>query len=338
MQTTTTPKRLPRNLILFIALGILVLVASSMIPAGFFTWLWDRLNVFATVFLGIFVEAVPYLLLGTLASGLVEIFLDRDQMSRWVSSRPVAAAVTGAFMGMVFPVCECGVVPLTRRLFHKGLPLSAGISFLLAAPVLNPIVILSTAAAFGWGPMLFWRIGLSLLIAIVTGIIFSVEKEAGNVLRPALTMSIEHDHAHDESNASFSEKIRSALLITADEFFEMGRYLVIGSMLAAALQTFVAQSALLTIGSGPVLSVLVMLGLAILLSICSTVDAFVALGFVGTFSFGSVLSFLVFGPMVDIKSVLMYSQVFKRRSVVYIVAVPFMMSLLSGLIFNYFQP
>ncbi len=338
MQTTTIPKRLPRNLILFIALGILAIVASSMIPAGFFTWLWDRLNVFATVFLGIFVEAVPYLLLGTLASGLVEIFLDRDQISRWVSGRPIAAAVTGAFMGMVFPVCECGVVPLTRRLFHKGLPLSAGISFLLAAPVLNPIVILSTAAAFGWGPMLFWRIGLSLLIAIVTGIIFSVEKEAGNVLRPALTMSMEHDHAHDESNASFSEKIRKALLITADEFFEMGCYLVIGSMLAAALQTFISQSVLLAIGSGPLLSVLVMLGLAILLSICSTVDAFVALGFVGTFSFGSVLSFLVFGPMVDIKSVLMYSQVFKRRSVFYIIAIPFMMSLLSGLLFNYLLP
>ncbi len=338
MQTSTTPKRLPRNLILFISLGILVIVASSMIPAGFFTWLWDRLNVFATVFLGIFVEAVPYLLLGTLASGLVEIFLDRDQMSRWVSGRPVAAAVTGAFMGMVFPVCECGVVPLTRRLFHKGLPLSAGISFLLAAPVLNPIVIFSTAAAFGWGPMLFWRIGLSLLIAIVTGIIFSFEKEAGNVLRPALTMSMEHDHAHDEPNASFSQKIRNALLITADEFFEMGRYLVIGSVLAAALQTFISQSVLLAIGSGPLLSVLVMLGLAILLSICSTVDAFVALGFVGTFSFGSVLSFLVFGPMVDIKSVLMYSQVFKRRSVFYIVAIPFMMSLLSGLVFNYFSP
>ncbi|MBE0672687.1 MAG: permease [Anaerolineales bacterium] len=338
MQTAASSRRLPRNLILFIAFGILIIVASSMTPAGFFTWLWDRLNVFATVFLGIFVEAVPYLLLGTLASGLVEVFLDRDQMSRWISGRPIAAAVSGAFMGMIFPVCECGVVPLTRRLFHKGLPLSAGISFLLAAPVLNPIVILSTAAAFGWGQMLFWRIGLSLLIAIVTGLIFSVEKEAGNVLRPSLTLSNEHIHANPESENSFPGKIREALLITADEFFEMGRYLVFGSVLAAALQTFISQSALLTIGSGPVLSVLVMLGLAVLLSICSTVDAFVALGFVGTFSFGSVLSFLVFGPMVDIKSVLMYLQVFKRRSVFYIVAIPFMMSLLSGLVFNYLFP
>lgn len=338
MQTTTSSNRLPRTLILAIAAGILVMVAASMIPAGFFAWLWDRMNVFATVFLGIFVEAVPFLLLGTLASGLVEVFLDRDQMGRWISGRPVAAAVTGAFMGMVFPVCECGVIPLTRRLFHKGLPLSAGIAFLLAAPVLNPIVILSTAAAFGWGQMLFWRVALSFVIAVVTGLIFSVEKEAGNVLRPVLVLSHEHDPASAGSNDPFTAKIRKSLLITADEFFEMGRFLIMGAVFAAALQTFASQSFLLTLGSGPILSVLVMLALAVLLSICSTVDSFVALGFVGTFSFGSVLSFLVFGPMVDIKSVLMYLQVFKRRSVFYIVAIPFMISLLSGLIFNYFQP
>jgi len=332
---TTAPTRLSRNIIILIALGVLVLVASSILPIGFFTWIWDRLNVFATVFLGIFVEAVPYLLLGTFASGLVEVFVDRDQMSRWVSSRPAAAAISGAFMGMIFPVCECGVVPLTRRLFKKGLPLSAGISFLLAAPVLNPIVILSTASAFGWGEMLFGRFTISLVIAVTVGLVFSVQGEASDVLRPVLAGD-EHDHVHVEVGDSIREKIRKALLITVDEFFDMGRYLILGSMLAAGLQTFIAQSSLLAIGSGPILSVLVMLLLAVILSICSTVDSFVALGFTGAFSFGSILSFLVFGPMVDIKSVMMYLQVFKRRAVTYIVAIPFMMSLIAGLVFNYF--
>ncbi len=324
-------------MIFAIVSGVLLIVLVSMVPPGFFTWLWDRLNVFATVFLGIFIEAVPYLLLGTLASGLVEVFLDRDQMSRWISHRPVAAAVGGAFMGMVFPVCECGVVPLTRRLFSKGLPLPAGISFLLAAPVLNPIVVFSTAAAFGWGNMLFWRMGISLVIAIVVGLVFSVERDPAQILRPVLTLSHDHDHS-PAAHSSIVEKFRQAFLVTADEFFEMGRYLILGSMLAAGLQTFIPQSALLAIGSGPVLSILVMLALAIVLSICSTVDAFVALGFMGTFSFGSVLSFLVFGPMVDIKSVIMYLQVFRRRPVTYLVAIPFMMSLLAGVIFNTFQP
>lgn len=332
---TITSKRISRNAVLFILLAVLLAVTLSLLPEGFFTWLWDKLNVFATVFLGIFVEAVPYLLLGTFASGLVEVFMDRDAMSRWVSNRPGAAAISGAFMGMVFPVCECGVVPLTRRLFKKGLPLSAGISFLLAAPVLNPIVIISTASAFGWGEMLLWRFVISLVIAVTVGLVFSAQGEAAEVLRPVMAGD-DHDHIHAEAGDSVREKIRKALLITVDEFFDMGRYLVLGSMLAAGLQTFVSQSALLAIGSGPVLSVLVMLLLAVILSICSTVDLFVALGFTGVFSFGSVLSFLVFGPMVDIKSVMMYLQVFKRRAVFYIVGIPFLMSLAAGLVFNYF--
>jgi uncharacterized protein len=336
VETTAHPSRLPRRLIVLIALAVLTAVAAAMIPAAFYPWLWARMNVFATVFLGIFVEAVPYLLLGTLASGLVEVFLDRDQMSKWISRRPLPAAVTGSLMGMIFPVCECGTIPLTRRLFRKGLPLSAGIAFLLAAPVINPIVLFSTAAAFGWGQMLLWRFALTIMIAIATGLIFSVEKDAMNVLRSLPV--IEHDHSHTQENDTFSQKIRQAMLITADEFFEMGRFLIMGSVLAAALQAFIPQSVLLAVGSGPIFSVLVMIALAVLLSICSTVDSFVALGFVGTFSFGSILSFLVFGPMVDIKSVMMYLQVFKRRAVFYIVAIPLLMSLLSGLIFNYLAP
>lgn len=261
--------------------------------------------------------------------------MDRDQMSRWVSKRPTVAAISGAFMGMIFPVCECGVVPLTRRLFKKGLPLSAGISFLLAAPVLNPIVIFSTASAFGWGEMLFWRFAVSLVIAVTVGLVFSVQKDAGEVLLPVFSGEA-HDHVHAEAGDSVAEKFRKALLITVDEFFDMGRYLIIGSLLAAGLQTFIAQSSLLAIGSGPVLSVLIMLLLAVLLSICSTVDSFVALGFTGAFSFGSILSFLVYGPMVDIKSAIMYLQVFKRRAVAYIIGIPFLMSLIAGLVFNYF--
>lgn len=328
----------PRALVWIILLGVLAFVLMSITPWSLFLEIISRLNLFATVFLGIFIEALPYLLIGTLISGLVEVFLDRDLMARFISKRSVPAAMTGALMGMVFPVCECGVIPLTRRLFHKGLPLSAGVAFLLAAPVMNPIVIFSTAAAFGWGPMLAWRVGLSLLIAFIVGLVFSVEKDPTNVLLTKLTLSHDHSHVHGEADSSFGNKVQQALLICADEFFEMGRFLIIGAMLAAALQTFIPQAALLSVGSGPVLSVIVMIALAVILSICSTVDAFVALGFVGTFSFGSILSFLVFGPMVDIKSVLMYLQVFRRKPVAYIVLLPLLMSLLAGIMFNYFVP
>jgi len=319
-----------------VLIGVLAAILFSTLPFSLLIELGPKLNLFATVFLGIFIEALPYLLIGTFISGVVEVFVDREQIIRFVSNRSLRAAVTGALMGLVFPVCECGVIPLARRLFHKGLPLSAGVAFLLAAPVLNPIVIFSTAAAFGWGPMLLWRVGFTLLIAVIVGLVFSIEQNPANILTGSLPLS--HEHGHNESGSSFGEKIKQALIICVDEFFEMGRYLIIGAILAALLQTFIPQTALFSVGSGPILSVLIMQALAVILSICSTVDAFVALGFTGAFSFGSILSFLVFGPMVDIKSMFMYLQVFRRRPVVYLVLLPFLMSLLAGIAFNYFMP
>jgi uncharacterized membrane protein YraQ (UPF0718 family) len=128
------------------------------------------------------------------------------------------------------------------------------------------------------------------------------------------------------------------LIIAMDEFFEMIRFLVVGALLAAALQVFIPQSNLLVIGRTPLSSLLVMAGLAALLSICSTVDAFVALGFVGTFSTGAILVFLVFGPMVDIKSVMMYSRVFRPRPVLYLILLPLAMTVLAGLLINFYLP
>ena len=107
------------------------------------------LGTFSTRFLGIFIEAVSFLLLGTLISGLIAVFVNNDDIARLMPHNPIAATLVGSMLGFIFPVCECGVVPVTRRLYQKGLPVSVGITFLLAAPVMNPIVLASTYAAFG---------------------------------------------------------------------------------------------------------------------------------------------------------------------------------------------
>jgi uncharacterized membrane protein YraQ (UPF0718 family) len=119
-----------------------------------------------------------------------------------------------------------------------------------------------------------------------------------------------------------------------DDFIDMARYLIIGSMLAAAMQTLVPRALLLSIGQGPVVSVIAMQILAFVLSVCSTVDAFLALAFTGTFTTGSILAFLTFGPMVDIKSSLMFLGVFQKRTVFYLIVLPFLLSLLIGLFWN----
>jgi len=294
---------------------------------------------FVTIFLGIFIEALPFLLLGTLASGLVEEFLKPDTLGRWMPHNRLGSTLTGALLGLAFPVCECGVVPLTRRLFRKGLPVSVGVTFLLAAPVINPVVIASTYTAFGWGAVLLGRVALTLSIATAVGLIFGLAPHPMRLLQFSAWPTLSDGDGATLSNAamvhsSLLTRLVHALSVATDEFFEMGRYLVLGSLLAAAMQTVVPQSMLLAIGRGPLSSVVAMLALAFVLSVCSTVDAFLALAFVNLFTTGSILGFLVFGPMVDVKSVLMFLGVFHRRVALYLVLLPLMMTLFIVVVLN----
>lgn len=323
-------------------LGTLALVAIfyDVIASGQgLPYLYQRIQTFVTIFLGIFIEAVPFLLAGAIVSGLIAVFVDQSAIDRYLPKAALPGAVVGGLMGVVFPVCECGVVPVVRRLYEKGLPLSIGIAFLLAAPVVNPIVMLSTYSAFGWGAIFAGRIVFSFLIAVVVGFLFS-RANPTEVLLPAIRQAHAdaccsvHDSAHHHPKVPLGQRFTRSLTLAGDDFLDMGRYLIAGSALAAAMQTIVPQSALLAVGQGPVISVLVMQALAFVLSVCSTVDAFLALAFAGTFTTGSVLAFLVFGPMVDIKSSLMFLGVFQRRTVAYLILLPLLLSMLMGIWWN----
>jgi uncharacterized membrane protein YraQ (UPF0718 family) len=228
-------------------------------------------------------------------------------------------------------------VPLTRRLFHKGLPVSAGIAFLFAAPIINPIVLASTYSAYGWGVMLWARFGLGLLVASAVGILFSFHPQPFRMMRPQAVAPFAGGVSEVIPLIAvepLNVRLQRAFRVAADEFFEMGRFLIVGALLAALMQTLIPQTALLAVGSGPIISVLVMQALAFVLSVCSTVDAFLSLAFASTFTTGSILSFLVFGPMVDIKSTLMFLGVFQRKIVVYLVVLPFLLVLLIGIFIN----
>ena len=310
----------------------------------------ERLQTFTTIFLGIFIEAAPFLLAGALASGFVEVFVRPAALARLIPRQPVLAALAGAALGLALPVCECGIVVVVRRLLAKGLPLRVGVAFLLAAPVVNPIVFASTLTAFGPGRMLLARFALSFIIAAAIALLFGAAR-AEQVLRaepPAGSHQHQHaghhHHAHDHHHGhdhhdgpeaaagSLASRARAAVSAAADDLFDVGRYLVAGSLLAAALQALVPQQAILEVGSGAVSSVLVLSLLAFVISVCSTVDAFVALSFVGTFTPASILAFLVFGPMVDIKSSLMFSSIFRPRVVVYLILLPFGATLVASLL------
>jgi hypothetical protein len=273
--------------------------------------------------------------LGTIASGIVEVFVNREKLFSHLPKNPLIGVLLGALMGLIFPVCECGVVPLTRRLYQKGLPPAIGIAFLMAAPVLNPIVILSTYTAFGFGPVFWGRIGVSLIVAVITGWVFSKQPESEILVEQCeIPVCSIHSHSNGEK-LTLKEKFVQLARIATEELFEMGKYLIIGSLLAALMQTIIPQNTLLALGTGPLFSILLMILLAFLLSICSTVDAFVALSFAANFSTGSILAFLVYGPMVDIKSIFMFISVFKKKTVLYLTLIPLFLVILITLFMNY---
>jgi hypothetical protein len=322
-----------RLILVLLILGALVVMWDNQLLPD----LGSRTQTFVTIFLSIFIEAAPFLLAGSIVSGFIEVFVNKELLYRFTPRQPILAALAGGGLGLFFPVCECGVVPVTRRLYQKGLPLSMGIAFLLAAPVVNPVVVASTYAAFGWGPILWSRLAFSFLIASVVGLLFYLARPE-EIVRPEASRKPEtsthehspdcdHDHEHDDRDKSPGNRIWEALAIAGDDFFDMGRYLVAGSMLAAAMQTVIPQPVLLALGGGAVSSIVAMMVLAFVLSVCSTVDAFLALAFVNTFTPASILAFLIFGPMVDIKSSLMFLGVFRRRAVLYLILLPLILTL-----------
>lgn len=314
-----------------LALLLLIVGSSTSAQARFF--LTERFQTFVTIFLGIFIEAVPFLLIGSIVSGFIDVFVNRERLEGLTPRQPLLAALAGAGLGLAFPVCECGVVPVTRRLYEKGLPLSTGIAFLLAAPVINPVVIASTWAAFGWGPILWGRLLFSLLIAFGVGLIFQLARPQ-ELLLSGLLAQRSHHQSHPSGPPTWRTGAGLALRRAGDDFLDMSRYLILGSMLAGLMQTFVPQSALLAVGQGPVLSVFVLMALAFVLSVCSTVDAFLALAFTGTFTGGAIVGFLTFGPMVDIKSSLMFLGLFQRRAVAYLILLPFALAALLSVGWN----
>ncbi|MFP4322517.1 MAG: permease [Anaerolineales bacterium] len=302
------------------------------------------LNIFATRFLGIFIEAAPFLLLGSLASGLVEAFVRKEDIARMMPNNPVLATMVGGGMGFIFPVCECGVVPLVRRLLNKGLPISVAITFLLAAPVMNPIVLAATFTAFGAGPILYGRYIITFIVSVGVGLLFIVQTRPQRILLPqrvALPISGGSQAASAVPQAGQQNPrpallpgLRRAILLARADFFDMGRYLIFGSLLAALMATLALDSEIETLANNPVNSVFVMQALGYVISVCSTVDSFIALAFTGSFTTGSILAFLTFGPMADIKSTMMYLGVFKKRIVAYLIIVPFLMTALISIFLN----
>ena len=261
---------------------------------------------FFLVFGSLLIEAVPFVLLGAVVSAAIEVFVPSSVFEKLSGLPKPVQLPASALAGMAFPVCECGSVPVARRLASKGLAPAAAITFMLAAPILNPVVIASTYIAYQgrdilW-PMVLGRAGLGILVAVTVGWVVGSQSKEDIILARATDGDEEHSHG-SRASAFFSH--------LSGDFTFMGKYLVIGAAVAATMQTFVPQSVMEGVADTPVLSIVAMMGLAFLLSLCSESDAFVAASFV-QFGVGSQLAFLVFGPMMDTKLAFLYRGTFSK--------------------------
>ncbi len=289
-----------------------------------FSFLPNSVLQMSTIFLSIVIEALPFVLLGCLISGALQVFLTPERVKRWLPENRFLSILTGSVLGFFFPSCECGIVPIVHQFVKKGVPVHTAFAFMLTAPIINPIVIFSTFIAFGnsW-KMAGWRMLGSFVVALIIGIWLAYfQKES--VLKEKISQKIEpanhlHHHGQDETAEKtnrikrFGHQTGHVLTHAIDEFFDTGRYLIIGGLIAAGMQTYLPTRVMLTLGSTKVLAIIIMLVLAFTMSLCSEADAFIGSSLLSLFGTAPVVAFLVFGPMVDIKNLLMMKRYFNAR-------------------------
>lgn len=282
----------------------------------------DAITTFSIIFSSIVLEAFPFMLIGALIGGLIEVFISRDTLINFLPKNRFLSIVLAGLLGIIFPVCECAIVPVVRRLLGKGMPLGAAVAFLLGGPIVNPLVFASTLVAysFSWDVAflrLFAGYGIAIIVGLLIDGLFTRQQAlAENQNQP--DCSCGHDHHHiDAEQTSLKNRFTAALSHGAQDFYDICKFLIIGAFIAAALQTFVPRQALVAVMTNPFSAIFLMMTLAVMLNLCSEADAFICASFQPLgIPLSAQLSFMVLGPMLDIKLILMYLTVFSKKMII----------------------
>lgn len=291
----------------------------------------SRAQDFVTLSSSVIIESFPFVILGILLSILIQVWLPKNFIIKYLPRQPFIRKMCISLLGVFLPVCECGNVPLARGMIVQGFTAAESLVFLLAAPILNPVTILTTHQAFGGdNTILVTRLLGGLLIANTVGWLFGKHQDPESLLSPKFAASCRAAEHHDHSG-----KTAKSLDIFIRESSNILPALFVGSAVAGLVQVVVPRDILLTLGSNPVWSVLAMMLLAFIVSICSNVDAFFILAFSNTFTVGSVVSFLVFGPIIDIKMLSLMRTTYKPKVLLQITVIVALISALMGLVVNY---
>jgi uncharacterized membrane protein YraQ (UPF0718 family) len=329
LSTTATPRAIaPAGLRLhagsifwlaFIAFALTLLFRGAWF--GFSPAAAQTLNI---TFVSIVLEALPFVALGALLGGLIEVFVSRETLTRLLPRNRTAAIGVAGLMGVLIPVCECAVIAVTRRLVRKGVPFSVAVAYLLAGPIVNPIVAASTWVAYpgNWEIVvlrLLCGYGVAVSVALVMDSLFS----GARALLPAALAESGHHHDDDHAHAGcdhdhgdhhhshgphppLAQRVLSAFGHAADDFLQISQYLIIGAFVAGLSQTLIPREQFVALAETPSAAITAMMTLAIALNLCSEADAFVAASYRSVMPPAAMLAFMVLGPMLDIKLIAMY--------------------------------
>jgi uncharacterized protein len=318
--------------IVFLLLTILIFYMGTM-PS------WKNfIDNISINFLAIIVEALPFMLIGSLAGGIIEVFISVDWIDRVFRKQRTRAIFLAGGMGLFFPVCECAIIPVVRRLLGKGVPFGAAITFLLAGPIVNVIVAASTAVAY----MYDWRfVVIRLLsgyvIAVFVGLLLGkfFNRNNGLIASQTVLTTCGCGHDHNDPSQPLWLRIRHSLEHASDDFFDVGRYLVIGAFIAALMRSSVSMETFTSLMESPWLAIILMMVMAVVLNLCSEADAFIAASFRDVLPGTAQMAFMVMGPMLDIKLILMYFSVFRGRVILSLIITVSVAVLLAMLALEY---
>ena len=313
-------------------LGILAIIGLRALTAeGEDAPLPDAVQDLVTLATSVIIESLPFIVLGISLSIIVQVWVPDSWLLRILPRNPWGRRAVISLFGMLLPVCECGNVPLARGLMRKGFTVPESMVFLLAAPILNPVTILTTHAAFGFDDgILVARLLGGFLIANVLGWLFSQHPDPESLL----TERFAEECRIDDTTVTRSKGAQSLDLFVRESSILMPA-LVIGAVIAGAIQVAVPRDVLVALGSDPLFSVLTMMVLAFVISVCSSVDAFFILPFASTFLPGSIVTFLVFGPIIDIKMLALMRTTYTTRTLVQLTVMVGLLSAALGLVVNY---
>ena len=284
------------------------------------TWL-KSLN---TVFQSILIQAIPFVLIGIFVSSVLKVFVSDEMLIKLFPQKRGIGFLTAVVAGLFFPVCDCAIVPIATRLIKKGVSVPIAVVFMLCAPIMNPIVIFSTFFAFPGQPKIaVFRVAFGIIIALTIGLFLSIFPQENILLsktKKEHLNSCEHCSSSCDKEKKTAKNVAEVFRAAGEEFFEVVKYLIIGAFISSLFQVVIPKSFFGEISKSSIFPLLIMMLAAFVFSVCSTSDAFIARTFLGQFSINSVMGFLVLGPMIDIKNMLMLLSSFRKGFVLKLVA------------------